>query len=113
MMRIQHHSCQPWWRGGSPSPTLTTGRLIHRSRPCTATMAHDAARIAEAEQAELLSPSMLLGPAAQATLRMLDWRGLCEQLADFSSTHVGRRACLELAMPPTLAESETMLEDTR
>lgn len=112
-MRIQNRSCLPWWQGGSPKPTC---RLIHRSRPCTTTLAAanlDAARIAEAEQAELLSPSMLLGPAAQATLRMLDWRGLCEQLADFSSTHIGRRACLELSVPPTLAESETLLEETR
>lgn len=55
----------------------------------------------------------LLGPAAEATLLMLHWKKLCEHVANFSSTHAGRRACLSLSVPLTTSESEALIEETR
>ena len=37
-----------------------------------------------------------LGPAALATLRMLEWPRLCVHVARFASTSLGRQAALEL-----------------
>jgi hypothetical protein len=54
-----------------------------------------------------------LGPSFLATLKMLEWQALCSQLADFANTHAGRQRCLNLTVPPTLAMSHTMIEETR
>jgi len=54
-------------------------------------------------------------PAAsiqQDTLELLEWPRLAEQLASFASTAPGRRACLELPLPASLAASQAMLAET-
>lgn len=54
-----------------------------------------------------------IGPAFRATLTMLEWRRVCEHVADFASTSAGRRACQALAVPATQEESEELLRLTR
>ncbi|EFN53577.1 hypothetical protein CHLNCDRAFT_136763 [Chlorella variabilis] len=54
-----------------------------------------------------------LGPAAQATLRMLDWGRLCGQVATFAQTTLGQRACASMLPPPTAAASERAVQETR
>jgi hypothetical protein len=54
-----------------------------------------------------------LGPAFQATLRMLEWPRICEHLAEFASTAAGKRACQRLLPPATTRESEQELALTR
>ena len=53
------------------------------------------------------------GPAYHATLRMLDWPELCSHLADFASTHVGKRECLNLQVPTDDSESRRLLAETK
>jgi len=48
----------------------------------------------------------------QDTLELLEWPRLAEQLASFASTAPGRRACLELPLPASLAASQAMLAET-
>lgn len=53
--------------------------------------------LAEETAASLWEPDLqTLGPAAVATLRMLEWPRLCAHVARFSSTTLGRQAALEL-----------------
>ncbi|GAX78758.1 hypothetical protein CEUSTIGMA_g6195.t1 [Chlamydomonas eustigma] len=54
-----------------------------------------------------------VGPAASATMKMLEWNSLCEQVAEFASTHVGRRLCLALQVPESISETEALLHETR
>lgn len=54
-----------------------------------------------------------LGPSFKATLKMLEWPTLCDHLAEFASTHSGRRLCLNLTVPPSLTETERLLLETR
>lgn len=54
-----------------------------------------------------------IGPAFAATLKMLEWQRLCEQMADFASTFAGRRQCLALPIPPTIVETQRLLEETK
>jgi len=44
-----------------------------------------------------------MGPAALATLRMLEWPRLCAHIARFTSTTLGRQAALELQVSTTFA----------
>ncbi|GIL91154.1 hypothetical protein Vretifemale_18815, partial [Volvox reticuliferus] len=55
----------------------------------------------------------IVGPAFQATLDMLEWRKLCEQVARFASTHAGKRACRALHVPEDPRETLRLLEQTR
>jgi len=48
----------------------------------------------------------------QDTLELLEWPRLAEQLASFASTAPGRRACLELPLPASLAASQALLAET-
>ena len=48
----------------------------------------------------------------QEALELLEWPRLAEQLASFASTASGRRACLELPLPDSLADSRTLLSET-
>ncbi len=54
-----------------------------------------------------------MGPAFASTLKLLEWHRVCEHVADFASTHAGRRSCLSLGVPPTQQESEALLQLTR
>jgi hypothetical protein len=54
-----------------------------------------------------------VGPSASATLKMLEWHSLCEQVAEFASTHVGRRLCLAMQVPQSISETEALLLETR
>lgn len=54
-----------------------------------------------------------IGPAFAATLKMLEWQRLCEHMADFASTFAGRRQCLALPIPPTIVETQRLLEETK
>jgi hypothetical protein len=54
-----------------------------------------------------------MGPAARATLRLLEWPALCEHVAMFASTAVGQRAARALEVPATRAESERLIAETR
>jgi len=47
------------------------------------------------------------------TLRLLEWQRLCQHLASFAVTKLGRDACLELGIPPDYAESCTLLAQTQ
>lgn len=59
---------------------------------CTASAA-----VAEEAPPQMHEPdSPGLGPAALATLRMLEWPRLCVHVARFASTTLGRQAALEL-----------------
>jgi DNA mismatch repair protein MutS2 len=51
-------------------------------------------------------------PIQQDALELLEWPRLAEQLASFASTAPGRRACLELPLPASLAASRTLLAET-
>ncbi|EFJ45039.1 hypothetical protein VOLCADRAFT_40753, partial [Volvox carteri f. nagariensis] len=55
----------------------------------------------------------VIGPAFQATLDMLEWPKLCEQVARFASTHAGKRACRALHVPEDPRETLRLLEQTR
>ena len=54
-----------------------------------------------------------IGPAFQATLQMLEWPRLCSHVAEFASTHVGKRACKSMQVPEDPQESERLLKQTR
>lgn len=54
-----------------------------------------------------------MGPAFRATLELLEWPALCEHVASFASTAVGRRQCARLEVPMEQAASERLLEETR
>jgi DNA mismatch repair protein MutS2 len=51
-------------------------------------------------------------PIQQDALELLEWPRLAEQLASFASTPPGRRACLELPLPASLAASRSLLAET-
>lgn len=48
----------------------------------------------------------------QETLELLEWPRLCQHLASFAATPLGRRACLELDPWRSRAESEVCLDQT-
>lgn len=54
-----------------------------------------------------------MGPAFKATLRLLEWPRLCEHVADFASTTVGKRLCRSITVPESQAESERLQAETR
>ncbi len=54
-----------------------------------------------------------IGPAFKATLDMLDWSKLCDQVARFASTHAGKRACRAMSVPEEPAETLRLIEQTR
>ncbi|KAG2444932.1 hypothetical protein HXX76_001668 [Chlamydomonas incerta] len=54
-----------------------------------------------------------IGPAFKATLEMLDWSKLCDQVARFASTHAGKRACRTMTVPEEPAETLRLIEQTR
>lgn len=54
-----------------------------------------------------------LPPAFAATLRMLEWRRVCEHLAEHASTRAGKEACLGLGVPPTEEGTQQLLGQTR
>ena len=54
-----------------------------------------------------------IGPAFKATLEMLDWSKLCDQVARFASTHAGKRACRTMSVPEEPAETLRLIEQTR
>jgi DNA mismatch repair protein MutS2 len=51
-------------------------------------------------------------PIQKDALELLEWPRLAEQLASFASTAPGRRACLELPLPASLAASRSLLAET-
>lgn len=52
-------------------------------------------------------------PAFAATLRMLEWGRVCEQLSEHASTRAGKQACLALGLPATEEGSQQLLRETR
>lgn len=54
-----------------------------------------------------------MGPAFRTTLELLEWPALCEHVASFASTAVGKRLCRRLEVPLGQAESERLLEEAR
>ncbi len=53
-----------------------------------------------------------MGPAARATLQMLEWPRLCAHIARFASTTLGRQAVLELQVSTTLALTHIPVQAT-
>lgn len=53
------------------------------------------------------------GPAFRDTLGMLEWKRLCEHLAKFSSTTIGKRLCLQLSVPLQEATSLRLQQEVR
>ncbi len=53
------------------------------------------------------------GPAFRATLGLLEWPRLCEHVADFASTAVGKRLCKALPVPEAQAVSEQLLQEAK
>ncbi|HEY9763304.1 MAG TPA: endonuclease MutS2 [Trichocoleus sp.] len=49
----------------------------------------------------------------QETLELLEWARLCQHLSTFASTKLGAIAARQLRIPPTQAESEALLDQTR
>jgi DNA mismatch repair protein MutS2 len=54
-----------------------------------------------------------MGPAFKATLDLLEWPALCEHVASFASTSVGKRLCRDLEVPLDQGASERLLAETR
>jgi len=54
-----------------------------------------------------------LGPAARSTLGLLEWPRLCEQVAEFASTAVGKRRAKALPVPLSLPETEGLQSEAR
>lgn len=54
-----------------------------------------------------------VGSSFQATLHMLEWPRVCEQVAEFASTHAGKRACLKMLVPEDQRMSEVLASETR
>ncbi|CAM6091460.1 unnamed protein product [Calypogeia fissa] len=50
--------------------------------------------------------------AAQETMDMLGWPSLCDTVARFASTAMGKELCHGLTPPPTREESQTLLDET-
>jgi hypothetical protein len=99
-----------WPERQQRSPRADSHRSDHARRlVCAAGKARAAeAYMTDAEEEE----EDAIGPAFRATLDMLEWPRICEQLADFASTQCGKRACLGLSIPRTQRESEKLLVDT-
>lgn len=53
-----------------------------------------------------------VGPAFAATLNMLEWDKICASVSQFASTHIGKKRCQALQIPPTQAASEQLLAET-
>ena len=60
----------------------------------------------------MTTPFTALPAIQQEALELLEWPRLAEQLASFASTAPGRRACLELSLPASLAASRSLLAET-
>lgn len=54
-----------------------------------------------------------LGPAAKATLAMLDWAGLTKQVSTFSQTKLGQTAVRRLLPAAEPAACQALLQETR
>jgi DNA mismatch repair protein MutS2 len=54
-----------------------------------------------------------LGPAAEATLEVLEWKGLCHQVAAFASTSLGKRSLSQLVPASTEVEVRAEIASTR
>jgi hypothetical protein len=107
-IRIGNHARQPLafpWLARSQQPTRPSSSATTRAQK-------GGDDIWGSDAASMFSDDHL-GPAFKATLKMLEWHKLCEHLADFANTFSGRRACLNLTVPATQAESERQLEETR
>lgn len=88
------HSCMPKQRSG-------TARPMHCA---TARAAAQAAVLATADSEE--------HPAVQTTLATLGWPALCEFVAKFASTTLGRQAVQRLTLPQEQAEVEALVKET-
>ena len=61
-----------------------------------------------------ISPEASLGyeQAERETLDLLEWPRVCQHLAEFASTRMGRHSARALTLPQSLAESQTTLAQT-
>ena len=61
-----------------------------------------------------ISPEASLGSeqAERETLDLLEWPRVCQHLAEFASTRIGRDSARALTLPQSLAESQTTLAQT-
>ena len=61
-----------------------------------------------------ISPEASLGSeqAERETLDLLEWPRVCQHLAEFASTRMGRHSARALTLPQSLAESQTTLAQT-
>jgi hypothetical protein len=53
------------------------------------------------------------GPAFKDTLKMLEWRRLCEHLSKHASTALGKRMCQQLSVSVAMQTSVRLLQETR
>ncbi|MEP0911533.1 endonuclease MutS2 [Leptolyngbya sp. GB1-A1] len=47
------------------------------------------------------------------TLELLEWSRLCQHLATFAATKLGKTASIQLPIPETIAQSQTLLDQTK
>eukprot|EP00878_Enallax_costatus_P028995 GHUV01031369.1.p1 GENE.GHUV01031369.1~~GHUV01031369.1.p1 ORF type:complete len:191 (+),score=15.69 GHUV01031369.1:257-829(+) len=106
------------------TPTLHARRISHATsagRQCSipgAKAVHSssngrlvntvAAQVSDAETYEVAA-----GPAFMHTLKMLEWRRLCEHLSKHASTALGKRMCSNLEVPIDMSTSVRLLNETR
>lgn len=95
----------------SPSAWLPQQRRRARSGPLVAASA--ASSSAAAEEEEVVEDWMEIGPAFKATLKLLEWPRLCEHVAEYANTTVGKRMVRNMLVPESQAESERLQRETR
>ena len=83
-----------------------------KQRPSTARPIQCATASAAAEAAVLATADSEEHPAVQTTLATLGWPALCEFVAKFASTTLGRQAVQRLNLPQAQAEVEAVVKET-
>ena len=90
-----------------PQYSILGAKAIHSSSKARLVNT-SAAAVADAETCEAAA-----GPAFKDTLKMLEWRRLCEHLSKHASTALGKRMCLNLEVPIDMPTSVRLLNETR
>ncbi len=83
-----------------------------KQRSSTAKYTQCATACAAAQAAVLAAADSEEHPAVQTTLATLGWPALCEFVARFASTTLGRQAVQPLNLPQEQAEVEALVKET-
>jgi hypothetical protein len=68
--------------------------------------------IVESDWEEEVESNGRTSSAADETLDMLGWPSLCDALARFATTAMGKELCQRLTPPSTIEESQVLLDET-